>query len=368
MRIQDIINIIEEWAPPEIAWEKDNVGLQIGSRAGNVQRLLLALEISSEVVAEARRKKVDLIITHHPLLFRPLSSVSTSDNVGKLTYELIQSGIAVYTAHTNLDFTRGGVSFALAERLGLMDVDFLHRTGSGLKKVSVFVPQEHVESVAEAMGRAGAGIIGDYEMCSFRVSGTGTFRPRKGAKPFVGSVGKFEKVEEARLEMLAPSWRVPRVLSAMLNAHPYEEVAYDIYPLDNRPEDVGAGAIGDLAAPTSLRTFLDRVTKKLGTKHLRYTGDPRVRVKRVAVCGGGGTSLLPVAITAEADAFVTADIKYHTFHDAKGRIALIDAGHYETERPVLDVLVLRLQESLREKEEKVSVMITSNTTNPTLYH
>ena len=368
MKISEIQDILEAWAPREIAWEDDNVGLQIGSPSTEVERVLVALEISPDVIDEAKRKRIDLIITHHPLLFKPLKSVTDSTDTGTFTYRLIRSDIAVYSAHTNLDFTRGGVSFALAEQLGLSEVDFLHRTSGFVKKISVFVPPEHVDAVAKEMANAGAGVIGDYEKCSFRVDGTGTFQPQKGASPYVGTVGNFEKVPEVRLEMIVPSWRVPAVVARIIQVHPYEEVAYDVYPLENQPHDYGAGAIGSLKVTTTLRQYLGRIKNALGAQHLRFTGDPASRVQRVAVCGGAGGSLLSAAIEAKADLFVTADVKYHTFQEARDKIALVDAGHYETERPVLDVVAKRLQETMREKGEKVKVFLTSTVTSPVFYH
>ena len=368
MTIRDIAGIIEDWAPQAIAWEKDNIGLQIGDGNKRVRNILLALEVNSEVIREAKRKSVDLIITHHPLIFRPLESLDTSEDVGKFVHELIQSSISVYSAHTNLDFTQGGVSFALAEKLELRNTDFLLRHNHDMKKLSVFVPPEQVEAVAEAMADAGAGVIGDYERCCLRIEGTGTFRPPEGAKPFLGRVGSFEKVKEVRLDMLVPGWRVPRVIAAMRKAHPYDEVAYDLYPLDNEAGDVGEGAIGDLAAPTTLRSFLGKVRRNLAVQNLRYTGDVAALIKRVAVCGGSGGALLSVAISKGADAFVTADVKYHTFHAASGKIALIDAGHHETEYPALQVVADRLKKGLTQKGKGIKVMIAKTKTNPIKYH
>ncbi len=368
MKLEELTTIIEDWAPREIAWAKDNVGLQIGNYEKAVRRILVALEVSSEVVAEARRKRVDVIVTHHPLLFHPLRSISASNRVGRLVHDLISAGIAVYSAHTNLDFTESGVSFALATRLGLKNLDFLHRPTGTLKKISVFVPSDHVEQVAKAMGNAGAGNIGDYEMCSFRVEGTGTFRARKGASPYVGEVGKFEKVREVRLEMLVPQWRVQSVISRMIEEHPYEEVAYDVYPLENRAGDVGAGAIGELERPRKLDAFLRLIRKSLRSEHLRYVGDATASIKRVAVCGGSGASLVDAAIDARADAFITADIKYHTFQEATGRIALIDAGHYETEVPVLDILAKRLEEGISKMGKRADVLVSRSARNPIQYH
>lgn len=368
MRVREIQDIIEKWAPREIAWENDNVGLQLGDSEKSIKKILVALEISPEIVTEARRKRIDLIITHHPLLFNPLRTITESTDSGRLVRELIQSSIGVYSAHTNLDFTRGGVSFVLADRLGLNQITFLQKASGAMKKVSVFVPPEHVDAVADAMASAGAGIIGDYEKCSFRTVGTGTFQPQKGAKPFLGSVGNLEKAQEVRLEMLVPNWRLPAVIKKMIGAHPYEEVAYDVYPLENQPADYGAGTIGDLDAPLSLRAFLGRVKEVLKVRHVRFCGDPTSRVRRVAVCGGSGSSLLHAAIETRADVFVTADVKYHTFQEARGKISLVDAGHYETELPVLNAVVERLRKAIKERGDKVQIVLTSTVTNPIFYH
>lgn len=367
MRVQGIQEIIERWAPKKTAWEGDNVGLQVGSEERSVQKILVALEITPQVLSEARRKKVDLIITHHPLLFHPLQSITNATDSGWCVQEVVRSGIAVYSAHTNLDSARNGVSFVLAERLGLTEIDFLQRNSPGMKKVVVFVPPDHVEAVAEEMSSAGAGVIGDYDKCSFRIDGTGTFQPRVGASPFVGTVGSFEKVTEVRLEMLVPSWRLQETIQKMLDAHPYEEVAYDVYPVENQHRDFGSGAVGSLRTAMSLRRFLSRIKAALGIRSLRFSGDPTSVVKRVAVCGGAGGSLLPTAIREKADVFVTADVKYHAFQDARGKIAVVDAGHYETERPVLDAIVDRLRKAFKEQGEKVEVTVTSVVTSPILY-
>jgi len=367
MRVKGVQEIIETWAPRETAWEGDNVGLQVGSENQLVQRILIALEITPRVLSEAKRKRVDLIITHHPLLFHPLPSVTDATDSGRLIRELVRSGIAVYSAHTNLDSARDGVSFVLAERLGLTNIDFLQRSSLGMKKVVVFVPPEHVETVAEAMSAGGAGIIGEYDKCSFRISGTGTFQPRAGASPFVGTVGRFEKVLEVRLEMLVPSWRLEEVIRKMLEAHPYEEVAYDVYPVENQLGDSGSGAIGSLKSAMSLRRFLSRTKAALGVRSLRFSGDLLAEVKRVAVCGGAGGSLLAAAIREKADVFVTGDVKYHTFQNARGKTAIVDAGHYETERPVLEAVADRLRKAAKEEGEKVEVMLTSVDTNPIFY-
>lgn len=368
MVLRDIQDFIESWAPKEIAWEHDNVGLQIGDSRRRVSRILVALDVSESIIKEAAQKKIDLLISHHPLLFRPLRSITYSERIGGLVQQLVEKNIAVYSAHTNLDFTRGGVSFALAESLELKEVDFLEKIKGLLKKIAVFVPTDYVDKVTEAMAHAGAGTIGNYELCSFRTSGTGTFKPMEKAKPFKGSVGKLEKTGETRLEMIVPSWRVSDVIKGMIQTHPYEEVAYDVYPLENRDQNYGVGALGELERPMSLQRFLSVVKKNLATKAIRYTGKINSKIKRVAVCGGSGSDLLPTAINLGADAFVTADVKYHAFQKAEGRIALIDAGHYETEFPIIYTVGQRLKEFVRQRKETVQVFTATRSTNPIMYY
>ncbi len=368
MLVRDVEHILESWAPKEIAWERDNVGLQIGSHEKPVHKILVALDASEEVVVEAKQKKVDLLVTHHPLLFRAPKSITPSDRVGNVVFNLIQSDIALYSAHTNFDFTHGGVSFALAGQLGLENISFLVNGQGHLRKIAVFVPAEHVEKVAEAMASAGAGIIGQYDHCSFRTEGTGVFRGGEDAKPFRGKAGKLEQVQEVRVEMIVPRWNVSPVVRAILGAHPYEEVAYDIYPVENESVNYGMGAFGDLPQEVTLEKFLAILKEKLQVPSVRFVGEPHRQIKSVAVCGGSGSELLDAAILRKADAFVTADVKYHAFESARGTIALIDAGHFETEEPSLNRLVEHLQHVIAQRREDVQVMQTSINTNPVQYY
>lgn len=362
MKVRDVAAILEAWAPPEIAWEADNVGLQVGRKDDPVRGILVSLEITDGVVREARRRKASLIVSHHPLIFRPLRSVALETAEGRIIAELLRHGIAAYAAHTNLDFASGGTSFVLAERLGLSGNRFLHTPYRLQKKIVTFVPEADVDRVAGAMADAGAGVIGNYESCSFRIVGEGTFRGTAEANPVVGRRGILERVREIRLEMAVPGPRMSEVVAALRGAHPYEEVAYDIYPIDTPSGEFGMGVVGELSRPLKLRAFLGVVKRALGTPHLRYTGDPDGQVRRVAVCGGSGAELLSAAVTAGADAFVTADVKYHAFHDSTAAIALIDAGHYETEVPVVRSVARRLAARLR--GTGIPVSSTRVRTNP----
>lgn len=364
MTVADIEQIFEEWAPRWSAWERDNVGLQVGERTQYVSKILVALDVTDAVVEEAVAKKIDLIVSHHPLLFRPPTSITSTDEVGRLVLKLAQKGISLYSAHTNLDVTRGGVSFALAQALGLKNIRFLAPLRDTLCKLAVFVPHDHVDRLTEAMAQAGAGTIGEYTSCSFRLKGNGTFRSSVDAKPFVGKAGKLERVDETRLEMLVPKAVVSKVVTAMKAVHPYEEVAYDVYTLTNENPNFGMGAIGELSPPQLLQVFLKRVKKTLSASNVRFTGRIGQRVKTVVVCGGSGSDLLSLAIQAKAQVFVTADVRYHTFHSAVGRIALVDAGHWETEHVVLEPVARHLRSAAQKMKQKIKVYVTAHSTNP----
>lgn len=363
MLLCDIQQILESWAPAELAWERDNVGLQVGSARKTINKILVTLDVTDQVISEAARKKIDLIISHHPLLFHPLRSVNLQERVGRLVNALCQHNIALYAMHTNLDFTTNGVSFSLAKKLRLEELRVLEKHHSVHKKIVVFVPRSYVEEVSSAMATAGAGNIGEYTQCSFRTEGVGTFTASQLAKPVLGKKGMPEHVNEIRLEMNVPTWKLQSVVTAMRSTHPYEEVAYDVYDLANTCDYFGAGVIGNYGAAISLREFLDRIKRALHVPALRYSGDSKKKIQRVALCGGSGSSLLPAALHEQADAFVTADISYHTFQDSDNKIALIDAGHYETEQPVLKEIVQYLQYQLAAKKQRVHVATSALTSN-----
>ena len=355
---------MEAWAPLDIAWERDNPGLQAGDPDRRVRGILVALDVTERVVAEAAGAGANLIVSHHPLLFRPLRSMTTQTAAGRTLEALSRRGIALYSAHTNLDFTRGGTSFALAAALGLTTEGFLTSSFRTDSKIVTFVPPSHADAVAAAMADAGAGVIGAYDNCSFRTEGTGTFRGGKGTHPVVGTQGVLEHAREVRLEMVAPRRAARRVVGALMRAHPYEEVACDVYPLETISTAYGMGAVGTLPHPVPLRAFLIAVRKALDARALRWSGDPRRRVRRVAVCGGSGSDLLPDAVAAGADAFVTADVRYHSFHEAGSDIALVDAGHFETEFPVVAAVVDRLRSGIRARGARIPVRASSQGTNP----
>lgn len=359
---------MEEWAPPEVAWKGDNVGLQLGTEKQEVKRIFLCLELNQDSLSAALKQNADLIITHHPFIFNPIKKLNfTKDDKSKLLRELIKNDISLFSAHTNLDFTKDGVSFQLAKKLNLRNIGFLKNQDENQFKVVVFVPANFANQVSEAIFAAGAGVIGNYEKCSYRTSGKGTFIGNENTNPAIGSKGNFEEVDELRIEILTDQWKLNKVVNALIKAHPYEEPAYDIYPLKNKNQNYGYGAIGDLEKPLSPKEFLNHLVKNLKCKNLRYT-EGKGKIMRVAVCGGSCADLLNDAIYAKADAFVTADLKYHDFEKARGKILFVDAGHYETEIHVLDVIKDRLEKFMRKENDYAEIIKFKGSTNPVRFY
>lgn len=368
--VGEIAAAIEAWAPPASAQSYDNVGLQIGRSDRPVKRALIALDATPAVLEQAKREHIELVITHHPLIFRPLRSLTPSSLPGGLALAIAEQGIALYAAHTNLDAAHGGVSFALARSLGLKDVTFLQRTPDTLHKLVTFVPADHADSVREALARAGAGRIGEYDACAFVSAGTGFFRAGDAANPFIGKPGGgIERADERRIEVEVARWDLARAIAAMKSVHPYEEVAYDVYPVAQASSRNGMGAVGDLEAPEPLSIFLERVATGLQTPALRFAGEPAAEISRVAVCGGSGGDLVSAAQSAGAHVFVTADVTYHRFFESMDqsgvvRMAIVDAGHYETEAMAEELLRSRLAPQF----PAVEFVRASSPTTPVKWH
>lgn len=368
MIVGELTKYLEDWAPPGAAWEKDNVGLQIGSQGQTIKNILLCLELDDKVLREAIHNKCNFIFTHHPFIFKPLKRLDTQkDHTAILIEKIIKNNITVYSAHTNLDFTKDGVSFELAKTLKLKNIRFLELEENNQFKVVVFVPQLNVEDVSNAVFGAGGGIIGEYENCSFQLSGEGTFKGSEKSNPVIGKKNVFEKVSEVRFEFLVDSWNLNKVIAALIKSHPYEEPSYDVYPLRNKNVNYGAGAIGDLVQEMSEKEFLSLVSKVLKTKTIKYCNGKKEPIRKVAVCGGSGSELIEQAIRSGADSFVTADIKYHSYHDAIGKILLIDAGHYETEIVSLNSVQQKIKKFLPAGSE-IKILKYTGSTNPVKFY
>ncbi len=364
MTVEELTTYLEDWAPPGVSWERDNVGLQVGSRDMRIKNIMLCLEVNPEVLTEAQRKDCNFIFTHHPLIFNPIKKLDTQNNPqAKLIETIIKNDITVYSAHTNLDYTKDGVSFELAKTLGLGDIKFLQQHEGNQFKVAVFAPQNDIDKIADAVFMAGGGIIGEYSNCSFRSNGQGTFLGSEKSNPAIGKKNNFEKVDETRLEFIVDAWKLNKVISAIKKTHPYEEPAYDIFAIKNKNINYGAGAFGKLEKTLNENEFLLYVSNRLKTKTLHYCQGQKKQIKNIAVCGGAGSDLVNIAISSGADAFITADIKYHTFQDALGKIVLIDAGHYETEVIILDTVKSKIEKQISPKD-RIKVFKYSRSTNP----
>ena len=342
-----ILKAMEQLAPAHLAMDGENIGLQTPC-VGDVTKTLLTLEVDTRVVNEAKRRGANLIIAHHPVIYRKLAKITGDELCERVVIAAIKEEVGIFIAHTNLDCAREGVNDVLARRLELQDVRPLKISyEQKFHKVVVFVPEDHVDKVRTAMCKAGAGVIGDYSYCSFHAPGVGTFIPSEEASPFSGKIGSLNKEPELRLEVLTPSTALGDVLAAMKIAHPYEEVAYDVYELANPGVKHGMGRIGRLPDAVGFKDYVEFVKRRLGIKKVRIVGRPKKRIKRVAVCGGSGGGLLADVMVEGADAFVTGEIGYHQIIEADSSgLCVVEAGHGASERVVIPVLAENLQRKL----------------------
>ncbi|UOF88938.1 Nif3-like dinuclear metal center hexameric protein [Fodinisporobacter ferrooxydans] len=362
-KVADVMRWMNDWAPPALAMDWDRVGLQVGDPNAHVDTLLATLDVTENVVAEAVQKGANMIVAHHALLFQPLKELRLDTEKGRIIQKLLQHGIAVFVAHTNLDIAEGGVNDVLAERLQLQDVRILSRQhNEELLKFVVFVPEEQAEHVRTAICEAGAGWIGNYSHCTFNTAGVGTFVPQTGTDPFIGKQGQLEKVREIRLETIVPRSLQTKIIEACLQAHPYEEVAYDLYPLEVMGKEYGIGRIGVLPKPMTLETFAAWTKQRLESKHLRFVGDKGQQISKVAVLGGAGMDWAKEAKRLGADVFVTGDVKYHEAQDAQTmRLAVIDAGHNATEKWIREKICEEL--TRRGLQEQTSIRCIASETD-----
>ena len=363
MRIKDITAALEAWAPRSLQEEYDNSGLQVGDPETEVNSALVCLDCTEAVVEEAARLGCGLIISHHPVIFRGLKSLSGKGYVERTILVAIKHGIALYAIHTNLDNVISGVNAEIAARLGLKDLRVLDPKPGQLRKLVVFVPKDHAGSVLGAMFQAGAGRIGNYDECSFSGEGHGTFRAGENTDPHVGQTGVRHTEPETRVEVIVPVTAEPAVVSAMITAHPYEEVAYDLVPLANAHQGIGSGMVGVLDEPLEERGFLAYLKQAFDLKVIRHTKLLDRPVRKVALCGGSGAFLINKAKAAGADAYLTGDIKYHEFFDADSKLLLADIGHYGSEQFTMNLIQRRLGELF----PTFAVRLTENVTDP-IYH
>ncbi len=364
MLVREITSYLESLAPLSLQESYDNSGLQTGSPDQRVKAALLCIDVTDAVLDEAIRKKAGLIVAHHPLIFKGIKKLTGSSHTEKLVIKAVRNDLAIYASHTNLDAVHGGVSHIIAEKLHLAGTRILAPMEDQLRKLVFFVPLEQAEKVRQSIFEAGAGHIGQYDMCSFNVRGEGTFRGSGSTKPFVGKKGEMHTQPETRVETIYPGFREKVILEALLRTHPYEEVAYDIYPLANTYDRAGMGIVGKLPEPMAEKDFLDLVKVRLSTGIIRHTAFLNRTVEIVAACGGSGSYLLGKAIAAGAHVFVSGDFKYHQFFEAGNRILVADIGHYESEQFTKEIFY----KYLREKFPTFTFHLSEENTNPVNFY
>jgi dinuclear metal center YbgI/SA1388 family protein len=363
LTVKDITRLLESVAPLSLQENYDNAGLLTGNHDQPVDKALVTLDATEAVIDEAIARQCQMVIAHHPIIFGGLKKLNGKNYVERTVIKAIKHDIAIYAIHTNLDNVHTGVNRKIAAKIGLENPRILSPVKGQLKKLVTFVPDAHLEMVKQAIFKAGSGVIGNYDECSFSVHGTGTFRANDGANPFVGEKGKQHQEAETRLETIFPAHAQWEVIKALLGSHPYEEVAYDIYPLDNEHPQVGAGMIGELKEPLAPQEFLGHLKQSMQLNCIKYTQTSGNKIHKVAVCGGAGSFLLKQAMAAGADAFVTADFKYHEFFDAENRLMIADIGHYESEIFTKELL----KDVILEKFPTFAVLLSETNTNPINY-
>ena len=363
MKIGEVISFLESQAHPSLQEQYDNAGLITGNTDWNCSGIICSLDATEDVVKEAIAKKINLIVSHHPIIFNGLKKINGKNYVEKAVITAIKNDIAIYAIHTNLDNVVGGVNGRIAEKIGLKNISTLDPKSSSLKKLYTFAPIDKAEQVRNAIFTAGGGNINNYTECSFNTEGMGTFKAGKGANPYVGEIDKQHQEKEIRIEVIFPSFLESKILSAMKAAHPYEEVAYDVVALDNIHPGIGSGIVGELPNPVSEKELLGQIKKIFNVPVIRHTSFLNRQVNKIAVCGGAGSFLISKALASGADLYITADMKYHEFFDANDRMLIADIGHYESEQFTIDLL----KEILGQKFPTFAVLKTEVKTNPVQY-
>ncbi len=360
--ISDIIREIETFAPLTYQENYDNTGLIIGNASEPCIGVLCTLDITEEVIHEALQYNCNLIISHHPLIFSPIKKINGKNYTERCIIKSITNNLHIYAAHTNADNVLAGVNYEIAKKLNLTNIKILQAKNKILKKLITFVPASHLQQVQNALFDAGCGHIGNYDKCSFFTDGKGTFRGNEKTHPFLGEKGKLSTEPEIRIETIFEAYQESKVISALLSSHPYEEVAYDIYSLDNYHTKIGSGIIGEFEEELNTKTFLDLIKKTFNQPLIRYTPYDKA-IKKIALCGGSGSFLLHSAIQQSAHAFISSDFKYHQFFDAENKIMIADIGHFETEQFTPEIF----HRIIKNKFPNFAVLLSKINTNPIKY-
>jgi dinuclear metal center YbgI/SA1388 family protein len=358
VKCQTIANMIEEFAPKKLAESWDNVGLLIGDGSKKVSKVLVCLDATEWVINEAIEQKADMLVCHHPIIFGSLKKITADTVLGKKIIKLISNDIAVYSAHTNYDIAKNGLNDVFAESLGFQSFNLIESTYTEkLYKILVYIPKDYEDKMFDALVGAGAGQIGNYSSCTYRTEGIGTFKPETGTHPFIGEEGKLETVCETKLGTIVPQSLLNKTIKALIKAHPYEEPAYDIIPLENEGKSLGLGRIGELKQTTTLAMYANHVKSALRIDCVRITGDPNKNVKKVAMLNGAGNKFISAARFAGADVLVTGDMQYHEMVDAvEAGLCIIDAGHFGTEKIMIPAMATYLRNRCNVNGYKVEIL------------
>lgn len=362
-KIKEIIHFLENIAPRPLQEDYDNAGLLTGNQQAELYNILISLDVTEDVVEEAIANNCNLIISHHPIIFKGIKKLTGSNYVERTVLKAIKNDIALYAIHTNLDNVNVGVNKKIGEKLGIQNMNILAPKKDNLAKLTTFVPAENTDNVLHALAKAGAGHIGNYKKCSFKLQGKGTFQPTDKANPYIGSSDVLEEVEEDRIEVLFPAYLQHQVLAALRQAHPYEEVAYYLHHLENENQDIGSGMIGELEESISADAFVAQLKKVFNLPMVKHTALVNSKIQKVAWCGGAGSFLLKPAIEQGADIFISSDFKYHEYFDADNDIIIADIGHYESEQYTQELL----KELLNNNFPEMNIQITEVNTNPIRY-
>jgi dinuclear metal center YbgI/SA1388 family protein len=363
MLINEILSTLENFAPISLQEDYDNAGLLTGNVKINCTGVLISLDCTEEIVQEAIDKHCNLIVAHHPIIFKGLKKINGKNYIERTIIKAIKNDIAIYAMHTNLDNVHNGVSFKMAQKLGLQNLQVLAPKNNLLQKLILFSPEENAEQIKQALFATGAGNIGNYSACSFTSVGIGCFTPGLNANPQKGEIGKADVSKELKIEVVFPIWLQNQIVAAMKKNHPYEEVAYDILTLNNTYQNVGSGVVGGLPKPMLENDFLSLLSEQFKTKVVKHTALLNKPIKKVALCGGSGSFLIPMAKASKADAFITSDLKYHEYFDADNQFLLADIGHFESEQYTIDLI----HELLHEKFPNFALQKTGVNTNPVQY-
>lgn len=363
IKLKEITDYLEKTAPPALQESYDNAGLIVGNPESEITSALVTVDATEEVVDEAIRFNAGLIVSHHPIIFSGLKKLTGKNYVERTVLKAIKNDIAIFASHTNLDAISGGVNTIICQKLGLENCNVLQPVSGQLKKLVAFIPLSAANKVRDAVFHAGAGQIGGYDFCGYNVEGTGSFRASNETNPYVGEKGKIHYEQEIRFETIFPAWLQEKIIRALVQNHPYEEVAYDIYALENKLDKAGMGMSGTLPQPVTEKEFLTRLKNTFDARCIKHTALRGKLVKKVAVCGGAGSFLLNKAIADHADFFVSSDFKYHQFFDADNKTVIADIGHFESEQFTKELF----HELLTKKFPKFAVRFSEVNTNPVYY-